>query len=106
MRIKPGSHLSHFSQKLLYFVKNLKDEIWAKIRVCTVSSTLMLKKLEIHSGKVRSEIGSHLTETDLNLLIFMSNGSHLGRKKYLYVYILYEFSYYVMLYIFNGKIYL
>ncbi len=55
-------------------MKNGKDEIRAKIRLCTSSSILMLKKLEIHIyGKVRFEIGSHLTVTDLIFLIFMSN---------------------------------
>ncbi len=50
----------------------------------------MLKKKQqkYASGKVRSETGSHLIETDLILLIFMSNGSHLGQKKISIIYTL------------------
>ncbi len=67
------------------FVKNGKNEIRPKTRLCTASSILMLKKkYKYIRGKVKSEIGSHLTVMNLILLIFMSNWSHLGIK-YIYI---------------------
>ncbi len=56
----------------IYFVKNGKNEIQAKIRLCIAGSILMPKNLKYTRGKVRSKIGSHLTERDLILLISIS----------------------------------
>ncbi len=69
----------------IYFVENGKDEIRGKIRLCAVSSILMLK-LEIHSWK--SEIwnwitpywsGSHIAH------FYVKRISPWSKKKYLYI---------------------
>ncbi len=63
-----------FSQNIvagIYFVKNGKDAIRTKIRLYTAGSILTLENYKYARETARSEIGSHLTKTDLISFTFM-----------------------------------